>query len=54
MMTPTICTIVASRQTQSSVSYADANHVWWIQAQLTENAASRSRPDLSRWWPSAT
>jgi hypothetical protein len=25
-MTPTICTIVARRKTQSSVSYAEANH----------------------------
>jgi hypothetical protein len=26
MITPTICTIVATRKTQSSLSYADANH----------------------------
>jgi hypothetical protein len=26
MITPTICTIVATRNTQSSLSYADANH----------------------------
>jgi hypothetical protein len=26
-ITPTICTIVARRKNQSSVSYADANHV---------------------------
>ena len=25
-ITPTICTIVATRNTQSSLSYADANH----------------------------
>ena len=26
MITPTICTMVAIRNTQSSLSYADANH----------------------------
>ena len=33
MITPTICTIVASRKAQSSVSYADANHEKLIHAQ---------------------
>ena len=31
--TPIICTMVTSRKTQSSVSYADANHEKLIQAQ---------------------
>ena len=38
-MTPNICTIVASRKTQSSVSYADANQVKLIQAHDTANVA---------------
>jgi hypothetical protein len=33
MITPTICTIVASRNAQSSVSYADANQEKLIHAQ---------------------
>ena len=38
MMTPTICTIVSTRCSQSSVSNADANHVKLIHAQHTESS----------------
>ena len=36
-MTPTICTIVSTRCSQSSVSNADANHVKLIHAQHTDS-----------------
>ncbi len=39
MITPTICTIVATRKAQSSVSYADANQEKLIHAQQTPNTA---------------
>ena len=39
MITPTICTIVASRNTQSSVSYAEANQEKLIHAQQIANTA---------------
>ena len=41
MTTPVICTIVVSRYTQSSVSYADANHVKLIHAHTTPNIANK-------------
>jgi hypothetical protein len=39
MITPIICTIVASRKAQSSVSYADANHEKLIHAQQIPKVA---------------
>jgi hypothetical protein len=39
MITPIICTIVASRKAQSSVSYAEANHEKLIHAQQIPNVA---------------
>ena len=38
--TPTICSIVVSRYTQSSVSYAEANQLKLIHAQLTEKVTN--------------
>ena len=40
MHAPTICTIVATRNTQSSVSNADANHEKLIHAQVTAKVAN--------------
>ena len=39
MITPIICTIVASRKAQSSVSYAEANQGKLIHAQQIPNVA---------------
>ena len=39
MMTPTICSIVNSRYTQSSVSYAEANQLKLIHAQQMAKVA---------------
>ena len=56
MITPTICTIVASRNAQSSVSYAEANQEKLIQAQQIEKTAKAKAvrpaarcPSASRW-----
>src|SRR5262245_60515475 len=42
MMTPTICTIVMSRYTQSSVSNAEANQLKLIHAHHTANVANKN------------
>ena len=52
-MTPTICTIVVSRYTQSSVSYAEANHAKLIQAHDTANVAKQNPTIPSLTWPAA-
>ena len=56
MITPTICIIVSSRYTQSSVSYAEANQLKPTQAQHTKSVAHRKPvrpaatcPSASRW-----
>ncbi len=49
-MTPNICTIVASRKTQSSVSYADANQVKLIQAHDTAYVAKAKPITPSQTW----
>ena len=54
MITPTICTIVASRNAQSSVSYAEANQEKLIQAQQIANTARTKPGQTSGWCPSAS
>jgi hypothetical protein len=46
--TPTIWIMVVSRNGQSSVSYAEANQVFWIQAQQTANIANENPTTLVR------
>ena len=52
-MTPTICTIVVRRYTQSSVSYAEANHAKLIQAHDTANVAKQNPTIPALTWPAA-
>ncbi len=42
--TPTICTAVSTRKSQSSVTNADVNHVKFTQAHATTSIASRNPP----------
>src|ERR1700733_15050617 len=48
--TPTICSIVVSRYTQSSVSYAEANQLKLIHAQLTEKVANEKPASPAPMW----
>src|ERR1700730_10681063 len=52
--TPTICSIVVSRYTQSSVSYAEANQLKLIHAQHTENVANTKPASPAPTWPDAS
>ena len=54
MITPIICTIVASRKAQSSVSYAEANQEKLIHAQQIPNVAKLNPMSPAEWWPSAS
>lgn len=46
--------MVSNRYIQSSVSYADANHVFWIQAQHTANIEKPKPTNAVLQWPSVT
>src|SRR5580693_9351747 len=52
--TPIICTMVAIRNTQSSVSYADENHEKLIQAQQIAKLAKPKPTRPAMKWPSAS
>ena len=52
-MTPTICTIVVRRYTQSSVSYAEANHAKLIHAHDTANVAKQNPTIPALTWSAA-
>jgi hypothetical protein len=54
MITPTICTMVARRNAQSSVSYAEANHEKLIHAQQMEKVATLKAARPAEKWPSAS
>src|SRR6266511_2496450 len=54
MITPTICTIVAIRNTQSSVSYADANQLKLIHAQQIVKTPHPNPISPARRCPSAS
>ena len=54
MITPTICTIVASRNAQSSVSYAEANQEKLIHAQQIAKIAKPKAVSPAAKWPSAS
>jgi hypothetical protein len=54
MITPTIWTIVASRNAQSSVSYAEANQEKLIQAQQIPNTAKLNPMRPPARWPAAS
>ena len=53
-MTPTICTIVRIRCSQSSVSNADANQVKLIHAQHTDRRTKENPHTAVAMCPSAT
>ena len=52
-ITPTICSIVVMRKSQTSVSYADANQEKLVHAQVIANVANAKPTSAGRTWSSA-